>query len=405
MDRFDQNLSANTVKQIQETVKSNNLDGWLMYSFRKNNPIVGKVLNLPAHLSQMRRFFYFIPANGTPQKLVHGIERGTLDSVPGDKMIYSSWKELEEGLKKITKNGKKIAMEYSPEAAIPYVSLVDAGTIELVRKATGAEIVSSADLIQQFDSTWDDEQLELHLEASKSIVKTVHEAFAEIKKHVSAKKKITEFDVQSFILKRFKEDGLAVEHLPNCSVNENAADPHYEPLESTAKAIKEGDVVLIDLWAKRDVPRAVYADYTWMGFVGTAVPDKYAKIFEVVKGARDAAIAFIKTEINADRPLFGWQVDDVCRNFIKSKGYGEYFIHRTGHSIGEDVHGNGANIDNLETKDNRRIMPRTCFSIEPGIYFVDDFGMRTEVNVYITKNKDVLVTGTPIQQTVIPIMK
>lgn len=393
------------IARIQSSIQQSGLDGWLMYSFRRNNPLVGKILDLPSHLHQMRRFFFYIPAEGRPRKLVHAIERGTLDSLPGDKIIFSSWQELEAGLKKATGGAQRIAMEYSPECAIPYVSVVDAGTVEMVRKATGSEIVSSADLIQVFDSTWDDEQLELHLEASRIVMQTARDAFTEIKNKLLFKQRVTEYDIQQFILRRFRENQLTTDHLPNCSVNENSGDPHYEPTEKVHKEIRPGDFVLIDLWARKDTPRGVYADYTWVGYAGDRVPDKYEQIFQVVRGARDAAVAFIKKEVNAGKEVAGWQVDDVCRGFIRSKGYGDYFTHRTGHSIGEDVHGNGANIDNLETRDYRRLIPRTCFSIEPGIYFVNDFGVRTEINVYITDKNDILVTGTPLQQEVLPILK
>ncbi|MBL7961962.1 M24 family metallopeptidase, partial [bacterium] len=226
---FEIGLSDSRVKQIQDSLQTLGLDGWLFYSFRKNNSIAQKILVLPEHLTQMRRFFYYIPAKGVPQKLVHGIERGTLDTLPGDKMIYSSWRELEDALKRMVRGGKKVAMEYSPEANIPYISIVDAGTVELVKKTTGAEVVSSADLIQYFDSIWDNEQLELHLEASRALITFVHEAFAEIKNKLKSKQKITEYDVQQFILKRIHDHGMTTEHFPNCSVNQNSGDPHYEP--------------------------------------------------------------------------------------------------------------------------------------------------------------------------------
>lgn len=402
---FKSETTEARIGRIQKTIQQNGLDGWLMFSFRRNNPLVGKILDLPSHLTQMRRFFYYIPADGTPRKLVHAIERGTLDSLPGEKIVFSSWQDLEAALKTATGGAKRIAMEYSPECAIPYVSIVDAGTIEMVRKATGADIISSADLIQFFDSTWDDEQLEFHLEASRIVIQTAKDAFTEIKNKLLFKQRVTEYDIQQFILRRFRDHGLTTEHLPNCSVNEHSGDPHYEPTEAVHKEIRVGDFVLIDLWAKKDAPRGVYADYTWVGFAGDTVPEKYEKVFQVVKGARDAAVAFIKKEINAGKDVYGWQVDDVCRGFIKSKGYGDFFTHRTGHSIGEDVHGNGANIDNLETRDNRKLIPRTCFSIEPGVYFFNDFGVRSEINVYLTDKNDILVTGTPLQQEVLAILK
>ncbi len=387
------------LSQIQSAIRQNKLDGWLLYSFRENNPIAVKILQL-GHMMQKRRFFYFIPANGTPQKLVHGIERYNLDSVPGDKTIYSSWQDLDAGLKKIVGGAKRIAMEYSAECQIPYLSIVDAGTIELVRRVTGTEIASSADLVQYFDATWDDEQWQLHQDASKSLMTIIEEAWNEIRSKILAKKKITEYDVQVFINERFKAHGMHGRDMPNCSVNKNAGNPHYEPTPENCLEIKEGDLVLIDWWSKKNHPRAVYADYTQMGFVGKTVPDKFEKIFKVVCGARDTAIEFINKKTKSGEPLYGWEVDDICREHIRKNGYAEYFIHRTGHSIGEEVHGNGANIDNLETKDNRRIIPQTCFSIEPGIYFVDEFGVRTEINVYIGKDKDVVVTGTPLQQSI-----
>lgn len=404
-EKYGMDLLQSRIPRYQEAIRKNGFDGWLLYSFRHNNPIVKKVLDLPSHLVQGRRLFYFIPAEGTPQKLVHGIERGALDTVPGERTLYSSWQELEAGLKKITGGAKIIAMEYSPECQIPYISIVDGGTLELVRKVTGATIVSSADLIQEFDATWDDEQLMLHLDVSKALMTIVSEAFNLIKNKIITKSRLTEYDVQQFILKRFHDNNLTTEHLPNCSVNENSGDPHYEPLPENSKEIHAGDFVLIDLWAKKNVPRGVYADYTLVGYAGDAVPEKYENIFQIVKGARDAAISFIKDMLRQEKPLYGWQIDDVCRNYIRERGYGEYFIHRTGHSIGEEVHGNGANLDNLETKDNRRILPRTCFSIEPGIYFVGDFGVRSEINCYITDKNDALITGTPLQQSVLPILK
>ncbi len=404
-DKYGMDFIHSRIPKIQEAIRNSGFDGWLLYSFRQNNPIAKKILDLPPHLTQMRRYFYYIPASGLPKKLVHGIERYVLDSVPGEKIVYKSWQELEAGLKEITMGGKTIAMEYSPECQIPYVSIVDAGTFELVRKTTGAQIVSSADLISYFDSTWDDDQLILHLEASRALMEIVHLAFNYIKTSLQSKLRVTEYDVQSFMLQQFKERNLISVDAPNCSVNKNSGDPHYEPTKDIFTEIHENDFVLIDLWAKKNVPKGVYADYTLVGYCGKTVPEKYEKIFQIVKGARDAAVSFIKERLGQDKPLYGWEIDDVCRKYITERGYGENFIHRTGHSIGEEVHGNGANIDNLETKDNRRILPRTCFSIEPGIYFLDDFGVRSEIDVYITDKNDILVTGTPIQQEVLAILK
>lgn len=393
------------IADVQKSLRDAGLDGWLFYSFHMNNPIAEKILEVPKHFHQKRRYYYYIPSNGTPHKLVHGIERGTLDHLPGERHIYASWQELESGIKKITGGAKRIAMEYSAECAIPYISIVDAGTIETVRKTTGAEIVSSADLVQAFDAVWDDEQLALHEAAGQALITIADEAFAHIGKSVRQGKKITEYDVQQFIRRRFEASGLHTDDAPNCSVNANAGDPHYDPIPESALPIGENDLVLIDLWAKRTLPRSVYADYTRMGFVGKTVPEKYSKAFSVVCKARDRAIEFLNDRIPSGKDVYGWEVDDACRKVIQDAGYGDQFIHRTGHSIGESVHGNGANIDNLETRDNRRIIPRTCFSIEPGIYVYGEFGVRTEVNVYITDRNNVLVTGMPLQHDIFPILK
>ncbi len=393
------------ITRIQKNLRDNQLDGWLFYSFHMNNPVAAKILEVPGHFHQKRRFYYFIPANGSPQKLVHSIERGTLEHLPGATNLYASWQDLESGIRKITGGAKRIAMEYSPECAIPYISIVDAGTIETVRKVTRAEIASSADLVQIFDAVWDSAQLQMHETAGKALISIADEAFAHIGKSVREGSQLTEYDVQQFILERFKANGLRTDDAPNCSVNANAGDPHYDPIPEVAQPIGKNDLVLIDLWAKCDQPRAVYADYTRMGFVGDEVPDQYASPFAIVCQARDAAIQFVQQRVASGKDVFGWEVDDACRKVIRDAGYGDQFVHRTGHSIAENVHGNGANIDNLETKDNRRIIPHTCFSIEPGIYVYGEFGVRTEVNVYVTDQKDIRVTGTPMQQEIFPILK
>jgi Xaa-Pro aminopeptidase len=395
----------NRISDIQTSLRTAGFDGWLFYSFHMNNPVAEKILEVPRHFHQKRRYYYYVPANGTPQKLVHSIERGTLDHLPGERNIYASWQELESGIRKITGGAKRIAMEYSAECAIPYISIVDAGTIETVRKVTGAEIVSSADLVQMFDAVWDDDQLASHEAAGKILITIADEAFAHIGKAVREGKIITEYDVQQFIKQQFTSNGLHTDDAPNCSVNANAGDPHYDPIPATAKPIGENDLVLIDLWAKQTTPRAVYADYTRMGFVGKNVPEKYSKAFAVVCKARDRATEFLNERVTAGKDVYGWEVDDACRKVIQDAGYGDQFIHRTGHSIGENVHGNGANIDNLETRDNRRIIPRTCFSIEPGIYVYGEFGVRTEVNVYISDRRSILVTGMPLQHDIHAILK
>jgi Xaa-Pro aminopeptidase len=310
---------------------------------------------------------------------------------------------MEQKLTQILRPYKKIAMEYSPKNAIPYISVVDAGTTELVR-SLGVEIVSSAALVQRFKARWTPEQLAGHLETSTLLIEIVHKAFDVIRTKIQHGNTCTEWDVQEFILAEFESNNLCCFSTPNCSVNHHSADPHYQATSETALEIHAGDFVLIDLWAKKKTPGSVYADYTWTGYVGQTVPGKYAEIFEIIKEARDKVVDFLRDQLSSGEVVYGWQADDVCRNYITDQGYGDQFIHRTGHSIGEDVHGWGANLDNLETRDERELLPETCFSIEPGIYFPREFGIRSEINAYIRKDKTLLITGTPAQQQVIPIL-
>ena len=396
-DELVQRISA-----IQATLKNYNIDGWLLYNFRQSNVFASKLLELPPHLTQMRRYFYFIPAQGTPQKLVHGIEQYNLDHLPGNKTVYVSWQSLRDGLKKALSGVTSVAMEYSPNNAIPYVSKVDAGTVELIR-SFGVEVVSSADIVQYFEARWTDEQRADQFETSKVLRKTVDVAFGFIGERLRAGQKVTEYDVQQRMLQYFKENSLVIDDAPNCSVNANGANPHYEPTKEIFSEIKKGDYVLIDLWAKKNKPESVYSDITWVAFAGRNIPEKYQKVFEIVKGARDTAVDYLKKEFASGRKVRGCDVDDITHKYIADKGYGEYFIHRTGHNIGVEVHGNGANIDNLETHDQREIIPETCFSIEPGIYLPDEFGVRLEIDVYISKEKKIVIPGEPIQQEIVKI--
>lgn len=391
------------VAAIQVALVDQKLEGWLLYNFRQSNIFASKLLALPAHLTQMRRYFYFIPAKGTPQKLVHGIEQYNLDHLPGDKIVYVSWQSLQDGLTQLLRGKKSVAMEYSPNNSIPYVSKVDAGTVELIR-SMGVDVVSSADVVQYFEARWSDEQRDGQFEASKILRKTVDVAFGFIGEKLRAKQKVTEYDVQQRMAQFFKEHNLVISDAPNCSVNANAANPHYEPNKEIFSEIKKGDCILIDLWAKQNKPGAVYSDITWVAYAGETIPEKYQKVFDVVKGARDAAVEYLKVNLAKNMRVRGCDVDDVTRKYIADRGYGEYFIHRTGHNIGEEVHGNGANIDNLETHDQREIIPETCFSVEPGIYLPGEFGVRLEINVYISKQKEVIIPGTPIQQEIVRIV-
>ncbi|MGB2867199.1 MAG: Xaa-Pro peptidase family protein [Bacteroidota bacterium] len=396
-------MTTETIRQIQEALKEEKIDGWLLYNFRGSNVFATRLMALPTHILYTRRYFYFVPAKGEPRKLVHHIEQWNLDPVPGSKTIYLSWASLDQGLKKILKGAKKVAMEYSPRCAIPYVSNVDGGTLELVRK-TGVKVSSSANLVQYFEARWDEEQMRDNLEAAKHLRQIVDETFTFIRQRITANQSIHEYDVQQFMLSEFKRRGIMSESDPNCSVNANAGNPHYEPTKDVHSPLKKGDLVLLDLWAKKDKPRSVYADITWMGYIGDKVPAEYENIFQVVRGGRDAALNFVRDSFAKGREIMGCQVDDAARKFIAKKGYGKYFVHRTGHSIGEEIHGNGANMDNLETKDERKVIPQTSFSIEPGIYFDGKYGVRSEIDVYITKNREVVVTGEPMQEKMVAIL-
>lgn len=391
------------ITAIQAALREEGIDAWLFYNFRGSNVFATRILDLPKHLMHTRRYFYLVPASGTPHKLVHAIEQWNLDSLPGEKSIYLSWGSLEQGLGTMLKGLKRVAMEYSPRNAIPYVSNVDAGTVEVVRSC-GVDVVSSANLVQRFEARWDEEQLKDNIETAKHLREIVDQAFGFIRGRITSGAPVSEYDVQQFMLAEFSRRGIMTESDPNCSVNENSANPHYEPTKEIHSPIKRGDFVLLDLWAKKNVPRSVYADITWVGYVGESVPEEFKKIFQIVKSARNAALEFVRTGMREGRDIYGWQADDAARAVIKRQGFGELFMHRTGHSIGEVIHGNGANLDNLETRDERKIIPQTSFSIEPGIYLAGRFGVRSEIDVYISAEREVLVTGEPMQEDVVAIL-
>ncbi|HEV3004783.1 MAG TPA: M24 family metallopeptidase [Pirellulales bacterium] len=385
---------------VQAALREAALDGWLLYDFRASNVLARRVLDLDERQVGSRRLFYCIPAHGQPRKLVHRIESGALDHLPGEGTVYLHWQSLEAGLAALVAGMGKVAMEYSPRNAIPYISRVDAGTVEQVR-ARGIDVVSSGDLIQRFEAVWDDDQWASHLAAEKHTTSAYERAWEFIARSVR-NGPVRETEVQRVILDHFAEHGLTTSHPPIVGCNAHSGDPHYEPLPGHDAEIRAGDFVLIDLWAKLDRPRAVYSDLTRVGFVGRDVPDRYTKIFQIVARARDAAIEFVRDAFASRRPLAGWQVDQAARDVIDAAGFGDAFVHRTGHSIGQETHGNGANMDNLETHDERRVLPRTCFSIEPGIY-LPEFGVRSEVNVYIDAGGGVHVTGGPLQTEVVAV--
>ncbi len=376
------------LKAIQAALHERNFDAWLFYDHHHRDPIAYKVLGIPESLMVTRRWFYVIPREGEPVKLVHRIEAGHLDSLPGSKRQYSSWRELWDNLQAMLVRFRTVAMQYSPNNVIPYIGLVDAGTVELVR-SFGKEIVSSGDLVARFEAAWTEEQIASHFAARDSIDAIIPEAFKEIGQRVRSGN-VTEYEIQQWFARAFERENIITEDLPIVAVNANSGNPHYEPKAEGSAQIKPGDFVLLDVWGKKNTPGAVYYDITWTGVIGTP-SDKQVEIFNVVTGARDAGVKKVQEAYTSKRRIAGWEVDQATREFITTAGYGEFFVHRTGHSIGEHVHGNGANMDNLETKDEREIIPNTCFSVEPGIY-LPEFGVRSEVNVLI-RNGSAEVTG------------
>jgi len=409
---FTLSITAQTPQQariaeIQTALQKANLDGWLFYDFRGSDILIPRILKLDRSASGSRRWYYYVPAKGDPTKIVHAIEPEKLDALPGKKLIYREWQLIESNLKQAIlshpKSGRKprVAMEYSPNNDIPYIARVDAGTIEMARNL-GVDVVTSADLVQQFEAVWTPEQLQMHTDAGVKQQKIILEAFAEIKRRMNENIPTTEIDVQQFMMKRFADEGLNPEPMI-VAVNANAASPHYFPTKDRNSPIKRGDLVLIDTVTKVKKPNAPATDLTWVGYVGETVPEDYVKIWNIVRDARDAAYNFVKQSFQAGKTIRGAEVDDVARGVIRKAGYADQFLHRTGHSIGEEGHGNGANIDNLETRDTRTLIPRTAFSIEPGIYLEGKFGIRSEIDVYVTEN-DAIITA-PHQTEIIAIMK
>lgn len=385
------------IEEIQALLRQQDIPAWLLYDFRRGNPIAYRTLGLDERRIATRRWYYLIPREGDPRKLVSPLEAGILDPLPGARTIYRTWQEREDGLRTMLDGLDRVAMEYSPRGMVPYVSRVDGGTLELIR-SFGVEVVSSADLVQETVSRWNDAELKSHVEASEKLMGILEEAYGEVRRCVRAGEALTDYGLQQFMYQRYAEEGLVSEAPPIVATNANASDPHYEPAVLNQTPIVEGDVLLIDFWAKLDEPDAMYADHTWMAYVGARVPEEPAQVFAVVAAARDAAIALVREAADSGRPLQGWQVDDAARRVIERAGYGDYFVHRTGHNIGRETHGEGANMDNYETHDVRAVLPNTCFSVEPGIY-LPAFGVRSEVDVYFSGD-DVLVTGGPQREMV-----
>lgn len=387
--------------EIQDALRAQGVDAWLFYDHHHRDPIAYRVLGLSEHAHVTRRWYYLIPAEGEPRKLVHRIEAGRLDTLPGSKGVYSSWRELESGLAAMVAPYRRIAMQYSPRNAIATISMVDAGTVEVLR-TLGRRVVSSADLVSRFEAVLTEEQIASHYEAQRALDEIVAEGFREMGRRVRPMfgegGRVTEYHMVAWLQEAMRGAGLEWENGPNVSVNENSADSHYEPEEASAKEIHEGDFVLIDIWGRKTRPGSCYYDITWTGVVGREPSDREQQVFKTVIAARDAAIQAVSDAFAANEPIAGWQADDAARAVIDKAGFGEFFTHRTGHNIGEVIHGNGANLDNLETHDVRRILPNTCFSVEPGIY-LGPFGVRSEVNMMATPGR-AAVTGRVQQELV-----
>jgi Xaa-Pro dipeptidase len=378
------------IDKIQDALREMQLDGWLFFDHHHRDPLAYTILGLAADLHASRRWYYFIPRTGEPSGLVHRVESHVLDGLPGSIQQYSRWNEQVSGLEKLVSGASRIAMQYSPNCAIPYVSMVDAGTFELI-SSVGMQIVSSADLVQTFEARWTSDQLEQHLEAGRRVDSVRADAFSLVAEKLRGGIGVNEWETRNFIRSRFAELGLFTDHGPIVAVNANASNPHYEPTEQAHSAIRRDDLLLLDMWAKLDQPDAVYYDITWTGFCGSSAPAEIQNVFAVVRDARDSAVKRVQDATSSGSELRGFEVDDAARQFIVEQGFGDYFVHRTGHSIGTEVHGAGANMDNFETHDDRRVIPGTCFSVEPGVY-LPNFGIRSEVNVFVD-DRGARVTG------------
>jgi Xaa-Pro aminopeptidase len=383
---------------IQTALRERNIDAWLFYDHHHRDPIAYRVLGLPAELMVTRRWFYLVPANGEPGKLVHKIESGHLDSLPGSKQMYAGWQELFDQLKQLLAAHKNVAMQYSPNNLVFTISLVDGGTLELIR-GLGKNVVGSGDLVALFEATLTDEQIKSHFAAGDAVDTITAAAFQEIGRRVR-NGGTREADIQQWFMEAFRRENLVTDDPPIVAVNANSGNPHYEPKAGSSAPIGEGDFVLLDVWAKKNTPGAVYYDITWTGFVGKAPSDRMRDVFNIVRQGRDIGVKTVQDAVNAGRSIAGWEVDRAVRTHIANAGFGDRFIHRTGHSIATDVHANGANMDDLEIHDERKILPNSCFSVEPGIY-LPEFGVRSEVNVLV-RPKSAEVTGK-IQSEIVTI--
>ena len=388
------------VEAIQAVLREDDLDGWLLYDFHGSNPIACAVAHIDSTTKlTTRRWYYLIPAEGEPRALMHAIESTSLTHLPGLHKLYADHQQLQSELEHLLSGCRTLAMEYSPNGAIPYISRVDAGTVDSIR-GLGVEVVSSGDLVQRFEAVWDEASLDTHRAASTRLYRIKDRAFAMIRERLDSGGPLNEYEVQQAMVKWFDEEQLVTDSPPVVASQESSGNPHYLPTAQHSRPIEPGNIVLLDLWGKTDTPGAVYADITWMGYAGADIPTEYARTFDVACAARDAAIALVREACSAAQALRGWQVDRAARGVIEASGRAKYFIHRTGHSLGESVHGNGVHMDDYETHDDRRLLPGTGFTIEPGIYY-DSYGVRTEINMYVGQH-DAQVTG-PVQEELVPL--
>ncbi len=390
----------NRLPDIQAAIRAEKLDGWLLYDFKGLNPIALRVAGIPADRFLSRRWACFIPAVGAPRWLVHAIEAGSMADLAPGAATYVSWQAWRDGLAVLLAGAGRVAMEVSPGCAIPYVSRVDAGTVELIR-GLGVEVVTSADLVQVAEAVWTPGQLASHRRACAALIEVQAATFAHVRARLAADLPVTECGIQDFMMAQFAARGLVTDHPPIVGVNGHAADPHFAPRRDADTPLRPGDFLLIDLWAREPGPDGIYGDITWVAYAGAQVPPRIQQVFEVVRQARDAAVTFARARLQAGQPVYGYEVDDACRAVIEQAGFGPYFIHRTGHSIGTSDHDNGVNIDNLETQDRRRLIPGVGFSVEPGIYLpTEGFGVRLEIDCYVADD-DIEVTTLPLQDEIV----
>ncbi len=392
----------NRLDDIARALKAASLDGWLFYDFRISDPLAYRILELPSEGIATRRWFCFVPAAGKPIAIVSAVEAHRLDTLGADQIVYRSHTEMIAALGKALAGAHTIAMNYSPGCAIPYVSRVDAGTVELIR-SLGVQVVSAADLIQHFEAMLTAEQMASHHRAAKALRIVVDETFGELARRLKDRIAITEPWIQDHVMERIGAHGLIAAEPPIVAINAHSADPHYAVSREANTQLRLGDFILLDLWAKEPAEESIYTDFTWVAFAGDAIPDAHARVFEIVARARDAAVAIVERRVAAGETISGREADRAARGVIEAAGYGELFVHRTGHSIGREVHGTGANLDSLETLDDRRLIENTCFSVEPGIYLPGKFGVRSELDMTI-ENGRASVSGEPRQREIVALM-